>query len=59
MNNITQGEKRICDNLEINPDYEAQCNNKNYVNENSATHHEEELRFEFLVQDMFLDHFFP
>jgi hypothetical protein len=60
MKSIQQGEKGLFEILEErNPDYEAQSNTKNYVSENLTTRHDEELKFEFLVQDMFLDHFFP
>ena len=59
MNN-NQGEKGIFEMLEEkNPTYETQNNSKNYVSETFQTCHDEEHKFEFLVQDMFLDHFFP
>ena len=44
---------------ERNPEYDAQCNSKNCGSENFQTYHEDERKFDFLVQDMFLDHFFP
>jgi hypothetical protein len=39
------------------PVYEYQDYSKKH--ESSSAHNDEELKFEFLVQDMFLDHFFP
>lgn len=33
--------------------------NKTSINEYSFGPHDDEYKFEFLVQDMFLDHFFP
>lgn len=59
MNN-KQGEKVISDYLEDrSPEYDAQTNSKNCGSENFQTYHEDERKFDFLVQDMFLDHFFP
>lgn len=39
------------------PAYDSHENSKNH--ENFPDYNDEEHRFEFLVQDMFLDHFFP
>lgn len=60
MKSNHQGEKGLFEILEEkNPDYEVSSNSKNYVSENLTTRQDDELKFEFLVQDMFLDHFFP
>lgn len=60
MNENNQGEKELFEFLEErNPDSESQSNSKNYTHEYLQTSHDDEHKFEFLVQDMFLDHFFP
>ena len=55
-----KGEKGNFEALEErNPEYDAQTNSKNCGSEAHQTYHEDERKFDFLVQDMFLDHFFP
>jgi hypothetical protein len=59
MNECQQNEKEFFE--ERNPDGESQNNFSNYNHEYVQTchAHDDEHTFEFLVQDMFLDHFFP
>ena len=44
---------------EANPDYELQINSASYNYEQSCSSNDDEYNFDFSVQDMFLDHFFP
>ncbi len=60
MSENKQGEKGLFELLEErSPDYMA--NSKQAVNLDTliSSNEDEHSKFEFLVQDMFLDHFFP
>lgn len=58
MSENNQRENGLFEMLEENiPAYEFQGNSKNH--ENFSSNSDEEHKLEFLVQDMFLDHFFP
>lgn len=58
MSENNQGENGLFEMLEENlPAYECQGNSKSH--ESLSSSNDEEHKFEFLVQDMFLDHFFP
>lgn len=58
MSENNQGENGLFEILEEKiPAYECQNNSKTH--ESFSSLNEEEQKFEFLVQDMFLDHFFP
>lgn len=59
MSENQQGEKGLFELLEEkNPEYLAQGNTK-AANDSINCSEDEHSKFEFLVQDMFLDHFFP
>ncbi len=58
MSENNQGENGLFEMLEEQlPAYECQSNSKTH--ESFSSSNDEEHKFEFLVQDMFLDHFFP
>ncbi len=55
--NIQQGEESLLDWFEKQPEGHFKNDKTDFANDHH--HHDEEHKFEFLVQDMFLDHFFP
>lgn len=58
MSENNQGENGLFEMLEETlPAYECQGNPKSH--ESFSSNSDEEHKLEFLVQDMFLDHFFP
>lgn len=60
MSENNQGEKGLFELLEErSPEYMAQSNSKNFNHENLTCVEDEHMNTELLVQDMFLDHFFP
>lgn len=60
MSENNQGENGLFEMLEETlPAYECQGNSKSHESFSSNSDSDEEHKLEFLVQDMFLDHFFP
>ena len=58
MNENNQEQNGLFEMLEESlPAFDSPGNSKNH--ENFSSSNDEEQKFEFLVQDMFLDHFFP
>jgi hypothetical protein len=58
MNENNQEQNGLFEMLEESlPAFDSQGSSKNH--ENFSRCDDEEQKFEFLVQDMFLDHFFP